>query len=163
MKKFLSKIVAVFTLFYFINGASPISSLSHALNRLLVGTLLLITYAIFSNIAGFIINYNSPQKTFPKTIKEENIKKLDKLIAKNGINAYYDNKTPLLYAVEENNAKIAKYFIEKGADVNLKGTGCWVVEANPKQFNHCLSPIQIAKEKGNEEIINLLLVNGAKE
>ena len=162
MKKFLSKLFSVFTLFYFIKGAT-ISSLSYVLNRILVGTLLLIVYAIFSNITGFIINYNNPQKTFPKTIKEENIKKLDKLIAKNGINAYYADKTPLLYAVEENNAKIAKYFIEKGADVNLKGQGCFKIEAKPKQFNHCLSPIQIAKEKRNEEIINLLLVNGAKE
>ena len=163
MKKFLSKLFAVFTLFYFINGASSASSLPHAANRLLVGILLGIVYIIFSNITVFIINYNNPQKIFPKIIKEENTKKLDKLIAKNGINAYCADKTPLLYAVEANNAKIVKYFIEKGADVNLKGRGCLKVEAKPKQINHCFSPLHIAKINGNPEIIDLLIANGAKE
>ena len=96
-------------------------------------------------------------------LKVDNIEKIKNLNLELGINGYYDYKTPLIYAVEENNIKAIKYFIEQGADVNLKGTGCFIVEAKPKRWKHCFSPLQIAEKTGNAEIIELLKSAGAKK
>ena len=63
--------------------------------------------------------------------------------------------TPLIMAIENarpnfDHVQYVKYLIEGGADVNLK---------NDKG----ISPLQAAKAKGNQEVIELLQKAGAKE
>lgn len=109
-----------------------------------------------------LCNYYSTASKLERYLKVDNIEKIKDLNLELGINGYYDYKTPLIYAVEETNIKAVKYFIEQGADVNLKATGCFIVEAKPKRWKHCFSPLQIAEQKGNAEVIELLKSAGAK-
>lgn len=89
-------------------------------------------------------------------VNTNDIEELKKLRLSKGINGYYNGSTPLIYAVKANNVEAVKYFIEQGADVNLKKY-C-------PPYTSCVFPnehlLHIAK---NQEIIELLIANGAKE
>ena len=132
---------------------------------------LLIAYIVINILFGsgliiasmFYNDYTAPYNRFPRVIKTENTKKLAKLISKEGVNAYYGNKTPLIYAVEENNIKVANFFIDKGADVNLTVRACNMKMVGCDMTNWKKTPLTIAREKGNTEIVELLIANGAKE
>lgn len=61
---------------------------------------------------------------------------------------YADGKTPLILAVENSHRLVTKSLIGRGADVNLQdGAG--------------RLPLQVAEDLGNQDIIRLLLRNGA--
>lgn len=63
-----------------------------------------------------------------------------------------DNMSPLSYACYWEQVEAVKYLIDHGADVNFD-------YKDPIGHN----PLSIAKGKGNKELVNILLQNGAKE
>jgi ankyrin repeat protein len=62
---------------------------------------------------------------------------------------YYKNATPLLYAVDEDNTAIAKYLVEKGADVNLY------------EYTNGYTPLTKSIFNENKEIFDLLVARKA--
>jgi ankyrin repeat protein len=109
----------------------------------------------------FISYYNAPEVRLPRIIKEGDTKKIDKLIAKNGINAYYGDDTLLIYAIEANDKKTVEYLIKKGADINLISQVYGGTKIRGQGVLLNLTPLLIATEKGNKEISELLIKNGA--
>ena len=77
-----------------------------------------------------------------------------KLLLENGadVNAKgMFSPTPLMNAVREENLEVIKLLLKKGADVNVK-----------HGFSNQITALDIARKKGNEKIINLLINAGAK-
>jgi len=77
------------------------------------------------------------------------------------------NSTPLIYAIEKQNLALVKLLVEGGADVN---NGKDVIEKTSTynensvtiiKKTHWITPLAIATEKGNAEIISYLKENGA--
>ena len=76
--------------------------------------------------------------------------------------------TPLFLAVQKNRVQIVKYLISNGADVNINDK-----ENTPKSFNYSsdcihdlrscrgLRPLVVAVDNGNENLVKILLANGA--
>ena len=115
---------------------------------------------LIGGIFGYLYyqDHFSTEAKLQKYIQTNDIEKLKKLKLSKGINGRYHDNTPLAYAVQANNAKAVKYFIELGADVNLEilcppYTSCVLA--------HC-SPLRYALFTENEEIIELLKSAGAK-
>ncbi len=78
---------------------------------------------------------------------QDNLEVLQILLDHGGdINARWHGRTPLLCALDINSMKVAKFLINKGADVNVKDNN---------------TPLIYAVKKGNIEITKLLLDKGA--
>ncbi|MFX4263706.1 ankyrin repeat domain-containing protein [Pelotomaculum propionicicum] len=77
----------------------------------------------------------------------EMIKALIKAGAK--INAFYDDRTPLMIAATRNNHELVKFILESGADPNMESSDG-------------LTALIIAKMRGYTDIINLLQKSGAE-
>ena len=99
--------------------------------------------------------------SFRKIIAEGDINKIMELILQKNINAYYDSQTLLIFAVESDNIKVVEFLIEKGANINKKGIGCFVYDIRKNARGSCHSPLYQAVLNGNKEIAELLIKNGA--
>lgn len=66
------------------------------------------------------------------------------------INVKTNSNTPLVWAISKSHTELAKFLIERGADVNL-----------PDENQKC--PLATARKNGLTEIVNLLLAHKAKE
>ena len=89
---------------------------------------------IYEDIAELLIDEGADvEAEFVKWISEDSTKKI----------------TPLIYAVEEENVKMVKKLMAKGADVN-------------KESTNGDTALRIAERLGNEEIKNLLLKSGVR-
>ena len=120
----------------------------------------------------YIADYTSTASRLQRVIKAGNIKKIEKIIAKNGVNTYYGKNTPqsqayglnmfmtsatpLGFAIQENNLEVVNFLIKQGADVNLDG-----FYGDPKFYSLERKPISLATLQGNKEITELLIKNGA--
>lgn len=136
--------------------------------------IVLIPVVLVGLIIGYICikDYTSTASRLQRVIKAGNIKKIEKIIAKNGINTYYGKNTPqsqayglnifgasatpLGFAIQENNLEVVNFLIKQGADVNLDG-----FYGDPKFYSLERKPISLATLQGNKEIAELLIKNGA--
>ncbi|MCK6463183.1 MAG: ankyrin repeat domain-containing protein, partial [Candidatus Pacebacteria bacterium] len=66
-------------------------------------------------------------------------------------------QTALMFACSLGNYELVKLLIQKGADVNAKA------RAHAQDFDGAVTPLKIAKEKKFDEIVKMLLQNGATE
>jgi uncharacterized protein len=88
-----------------------------------------------------------------ETIKNNDLESLKALKFNEGEIDYHDceGKTPLIIAVENNSLEILDYLIKNGADINKPETfDCG------DDISIGLKPLEIAKKKGNKEIIDRL-------
>ena len=142
--------------------------------------MVLIPVILIGLIIGYICikDYTSTASRIQRVIKAGNIKKLEKIIVKNGVNTYYgkntpqsqaydlniftafrvfrSSTTPLGFAIQENNLEVVNFLIKQGADVNLDG-----FYGDPKFYSLERKPISLATLQGNKEIAELLIKNGA--
>ena len=99
------------------------------------------------------INSNPKHGVTPliSAVKKNNIE-IAKMLIENGadVNAVggSEKKTAIFFAVSDDNVEMAKMLISKGADLNVTDA-------------YYQTPLNIAVEKGNKKMINLLL--GVKE
>lgn len=106
--------------------------------------------------------YASTSAKLQEYVKTNNMEKLKKLKLSKGVNGYYDGYTPLIYAIQHNNIEAVKYFISKGADVDLKAEP--LSSSFAKGLFMCRRknpPLLMAIHQDNQEIIDVLIQNGA--
>lgn len=88
---------------------------------------------------------------------ENNNSDMLRLLLNNGAdsNSLYMGATPLMYACQKKNLTIIKILLDRGADVNLKSR-------YPNMPYDGKSPVDIAREGGDTQIVELLLNHGKK-
>jgi|GEM_PF-3123959 FOG: Ankyrin repeat len=131
----------------------------------LIGIILFLLLIFGVEIHDFYYKHFSTAAKIKAYLKANDFEKLKKLNLKEGINAYYNHYTPLYYAVEANNVEAVKYFIEKGADINLPSAKCdtpgsFVLDCSYSFSNADYWRIVIAYD--NKEIAKLLKSAGAE-
>lgn len=151
MKKFTTKIISGISLFI----AGLIAFFSF------IFSIFLISLLVSNYITSKNYYYSEDNMSFQRIIKEGDLKKIDKLISQKKINAYYDYQPLLIFAVKSNDIKVVEFLIKKGANVNMKGKGCWVKGPRMYAYGSCFSPLYQAVLNGNKEIAELLIKNGA--
>lgn len=139
---------------------------------------------------GYIDEVYSNSANLETYIQTNNLEKIKKLKLRKGINGYYHGRTPLYHALSAGNEDIVRYFIEQGADVNLNGHNglckpcpdpfpiCNAINTKNKEIVKLLvenganvnkgcrfyrTTLSYAKERGYEEIAEILKKAGAKD
>jgi ankyrin repeat protein len=139
---------------------------------LVIGIILTMQFNVFAGKDPEIIKYS----------KKGDLAKVQQLIASGAeINAKdKDNNTALMWAIEKGHLDIARFLIDKGADLNVQGTSTALINAagsgytelvtlllekganiNSLNSAHC-SALMIAAFMGEPETAKILIDKGAK-
>lgn len=90
--------------------------------------------------------------------KKGNIEKMDSLLKQgasiDGNKGDYEDETPLIGAIMNNQPKAILFLLEKGANVNATNG------KNAERLDN-VTPLQLAAREGNEEIVKILINHGA--
>ncbi|MCB1194196.1 MAG: ankyrin repeat domain-containing protein [Leptospiraceae bacterium] len=117
---------------------------------------------LLENGANPHIRYPNGYSCLVIAIQNKN-EKIVKLLLEHGAKPYgwIDGMTPLHFAVEVNNLEIVKMLLENGADANVIGKWNYqeAFTSDPSKYYTILkneTPLQMAKAKGNTNIIHIL-------
>lgn len=99
---------------------------------------------------------------------------LAKVMIAKGVNINEDGYTPLMLACDSGNVEMAKYLLDKGANIDAEMCGTALIRsceknnaelvklllergANPNAISSTVSPLMWASARGNAEIVSLLI------